>query len=445
MRRLFLATLSILLLSSCQRLGWGILLWSAEEPPIPSGTVLPVYIRSNIDQVWVVGVPGAYRNGREGIDKIEVPLAQFELAGSRRKAEKQAAAFARYALTYAETLQDGLPIREDPDNGARRVYRLRTGEIIKILARVEGNPAISATGDPLPGDWYRVLTAGGTTGYCFSYRLKLFEHSGGPVRAAETEERETEDPDLELLLSKTWSPEAYGVMLNNRRISLEDLSAHYGFFPGLDTGEARIYLPGTDRIFAYTGIRALGGRSWVFENGGRGPVLQAELRSETLLALQYNEEGGARRTLLFTALPQDVDDLILQETARRDGLFGNIYSRGPAFTSNNYGTINFRENKTFSWTGYDLLVPQVIPPQAAGGGSVAMDLFIAAGLQERYHGAFSLRFAGPDGPAGTRHFLYTLDAQGFRLEYVPETNLDGNLILRRTASPVVLYFFQAEP
>jgi hypothetical protein len=37
---------------SCERtLGWGMLLWSTEDPDIPSGTVLPVYIRSNIDHV----------------------------------------------------------------------------------------------------------------------------------------------------------------------------------------------------------------------------------------------------------------------------------------------------------------------------------------------------------------------------------------------------------
>jgi hypothetical protein len=53
-----------LLAGSCTRLlGWGVLLWSTDDPLIPSGTVLPVYMRSNIDQVWVVGIPEEYRTG----------------------------------------------------------------------------------------------------------------------------------------------------------------------------------------------------------------------------------------------------------------------------------------------------------------------------------------------------------------------------------------------
>jgi hypothetical protein len=38
----------------------------------------------------------------------------------------------------------GLPIREGPDSGSRRVYRLRAGEIIKVLSKSEGAPALPA-------------------------------------------------------------------------------------------------------------------------------------------------------------------------------------------------------------------------------------------------------------------------------------------------------------
>ncbi|MDR0316633.1 MAG: SH3 domain-containing protein, partial [Treponema sp.] len=77
--------------TSCARLGWGVLLWSTDEPPIPSGTVLPVYIRSNIDKVWVVGIPDVYRKNSGGLDKMEIPLSRFELVGSRKKARQRVA------------------------------------------------------------------------------------------------------------------------------------------------------------------------------------------------------------------------------------------------------------------------------------------------------------------------------------------------------------------
>ena len=435
--RLFFFLVAVMLLASCSRMGWGILLWSTDEPPIPSGAILPVYIRSNIDRVWVVGIPDIYKDGKGSLDKMEIPLSQFELAGSKSKARKRAADFAEYAPIYAENLQDGLPIRDNPDNGARRVYRLRTGEIIKILSIAKGNPPISTTGDPLPGEWYKVLTENGSTGYCFSYRLKLFEHFGGPLAAGPMVQEDIYDPDLDMLLSKTWSPETYAAMVNNRRLDLDELSRHWRFDPGVDTGIAHIYIPTVDRTFTHSGIRPDGPQAWSFE----GSTLQMNLRSDTILAVQFIENSGAMRTLLFVSLPADVDDLILQETARREVLFNAIYNQGPVFTSNNYGTIVFARNGGFTWTGFQLLVPHIISSEAQGSGTISMDLFLAPSLSDRYNGAFSLRFNGDPFPV---RFMYNLDAQGFRLEHVPETNLDEITVGRRASSPTVLYFFKDE-
>ena len=438
---LFFLFLILIVSCSCTRLlGHGVLLWSSEDPPVPSGTVLPVYIRSNIDQVWVVGIPKEFRIRESRIDKFEIPLSKLELVGSRRKALLRAEAFSAYALLYAETLQDGLPIRDSPDNSARRVYRLKVGEIVKILSPAEGISAVGATGDPLPGEWYRVLTEDGTTGYCFSYRLKLFEHEGGVLAAVRGEQVETEDPNLERLLSLTWYPESYGTMVNNQRIDITELSQSWRFDPGQETGIAVIKTKDVDRTFSYTKIRSTGTQSWTFE----GTQLQMNLRSENTLAVQFTEESGLLRTQLFVTLPAAVDDIILQETARRDTLYQTIYQQGPVYTSNNYGTISFREDGHFTWVGNRLLVPQVIPASALGSGSVDMRLFLSGALGERYAGAFTLRFDGVGGQGAEADFMYTLDSQGFRIEHVPATSLDGINVVRRASSPLVIYFFRTE-
>ena len=431
--------IACVLAASCSsRLGWGVLLWSLEDPVIPSGAVLPVYIKSNIDRVWVVGVPEGYR-GRGGADKIEIPLSRLELAGSKRRANRLAGLFAPYALAYAENLQDGLPVRDGPDNSARRVYRLRAGEIVKILSLEKGSPAISATGDPLPGEWYRVLTEDGTTGCCFSYRLRLFEHGGGQIAASAPAISETvEDPDLDMLMSKVWSPELYSTMINYQRIDLAALSLRWRFYPGQETGVARIFAPGIDRSFEYTAIRPDGRRAWRFE----GTSLLMQLRSDTTLAVQFSD-GGAMRTLLFVALPANVDDLIIQESARRERLYGAIYSQGPVFTSNNYGTIVFEKNGSFVWRGFDLLVPRYIGENIEGRGTVSMDLFLASDLEDRYNGAFTMRFANQGGGAtATLRCMYLLDNQGFRIEIAPDSSIDDVTVARRAASPMVLYFFR---
>jgi hypothetical protein len=448
---LFAVLLPLVLFGSCSGLlGWGVLLWSAENPPIPSGTILPVYIRSNIDKVWVAGIPEQYRQAGDPIDKFEVPLAQLEFVGQRQAAEKRAAAFSDFALLYAETLQDGLPVREIPDNSARRVYRLKQGQIIKILEQVEGNPAISTTGDPLPGDWFRVLTEDGITGYCFSYRLQIFEYTGGILSAGVTPQEEEEDPDLEMVLSRIWSPESYETMIQSGRIDTEELSKQWGFSPGQDLGLARIYMPGLDRTFSYTGIRAEGNRSWRFE----GASLQMSLRSDTTLAVRFTDPGGALQTLLFVALSMKVDNLIVQETGRREALFRNLYDHGPGFFSVNYGALRFSADGGFNWSGFNLLVPHIIPPGIPGKGVVDMGLFLGPSLSGRYDGAFTLRFDGiPEtvagdagGIAGTSalSFIYTLDDQGFRIEHVPAENLNGITVTRRAVSPTVIYFVRTE-
>jgi hypothetical protein len=375
------------------------------------------------------------------IDKFEIPLWQLELAGGKWAAQKRAGAYAEYALTYAETLQDGLPVREAPDNTARRVYRLRIGQIIKILSREEGNPAISTTGVPLPGEWYRVLTEDGIQGYCFSYRLKLFEH--GPdarkVTPAAVEE-EPEDPALELVLSKTWSPDWYGTMTASGRIDLEDLAKQWRFSPGHDLGLAHLYFPGIDRTFSYTSIRSMGNQNWHFE----GAPLEITLRSDSSLELRYDESGGAQKILRLVSLPADVDDLVVQETERRKALFLNLYDRGPVFYSANYGTLSFLEDGQFTWTDYYLLNSRIIPPAVLGSGAVSMGLYLDPSLEDRYDGAFSLLFRGIGNPGAVVHFMYTLDEQGFRIEYVPPENLDGVTIIRRGTAPLVIYFFKAE-
>ncbi|MDR2922003.1 MAG: SH3 domain-containing protein [Treponema sp.] len=436
-------------LAACSsRLGWGVLLWSIEEPSIPSGTVMPVYIKSNINKVWVVGLPDGWYGGKGAINKIEIPFSHFELAGSKRKANMRAREFSRYALVYAENLQDGLPIRDNPDNNARRIYRLKTGEIIKILSAAEGSPAIGSTGEPLPGEWFKVLTEDGSTGYCFSYRLKLFEHSGGQLAASRVIVNEkAEDPDLDMLLSKTWSPESYLTMVNSKRINLEDMSRQWRFDPGQETGLARIFVSGIDNSYAYNSIRPDGNRVWRFE----GTNLSMQLRSDTTLAVQFSEGSGGIRTLLFVSLPVSVDDLILQETARRERLYNEIYSQGPVFTSNNYGTITFMEGSlsvggsppagggTFTWQKFDLLIPQFIPENTEGNGTILIDLFLDAAFEGRYDGAFTLRFTNS---RTALHCMYSLDNEGFRIEIVPDSSIEDSTIVRRGASPMVLYFFR---
>jgi hypothetical protein len=251
---------------------------------------------------------------------------------------------------------------------------------------------------------------------------------------------EEEDPDLDMLLSQSWYPDWYGTMISSKRIALDDLEKRWRFTPSPDTGIAHIYLPTVDLSFSYTGIQSAGSRSWRFE----GAPLQMHLQSDTTLLVQYTENGGALRSVIFVSLPMELEDLIVQETERRVALFHNLYALGPVFQSTNYGNLSFAETGRFTWTGNNILIPQIIPASALGSGSISMGLFLGRDLEERYTGAFTLRFDGISGPGIAVHFMYTLDDQGLRIEYVPPDNLDGVTVIRRAATPTVIYFFKTD-
>ena len=413
------------------------MLWSVDDPHIDSGTVLPVYIKSNIEKLWVVGVPDAKGKSE---NKIEIPLTQLEFVGSKRKAEKRAFEFSQHAMTYAENLQDGLPIRDNTDNNSRRVYRLRLGEIIKILEIAKGNPPISTTGDPLPGDWYKVMTSDGIIGYCFSYRLRIFNQNEESVKQNQSAQKAPPDPELENLLAKTWSSDLYTHMINSRRYNITVLEKNYRFDPGYETGQARIILPDLEKQFTYEKLRADGERAWTFE----GTTLYMSLRTNTSLSVQFTDNNGMKRTISFISLPTQIDDLITQENARRENQFMTIYNQGPSFTSSNYGTITLLQTGDMQWTGYDLLVPHVVPSATSGSARINMDLYISQSYEEHYNGAFTLKFTDIR-QNNTLYFMYSIDSQGLRLEVVPDFGIEDDTVVRRAASPMVLYFFRDSP
>jgi len=424
-----------LVFTSCSRIGYGVLLWSTDDPHVDSGTVLPVYLKSNIQQLWVVGIPDSVRSDKDY--KLEVPLSQLQFFNTKRSASKWASNFSEYATAYAENLQDRLPIRDNTDNNARQIYRLRLGEIIKILGVARGIPPVGATGDPLPGSWYKVMTHDGVIGYCFSYRLRIFDNAEGSVNNEISLTRDTHDPELDLVLSKEWFTDSYAQMVNTRRINILEMEKRYRFEPGYETGIARVILPDMERHFNFQRILPSGELTWRFD----GTNLTMALRSNTTLQVQFTEPSGIRRILMFVTLTSDISDLIQQETLRRETQYRSLYTQGPVFSSNNYGTITLLQTGDFTWTNYDLLVPQLIPAATKGSGRIVMDLFIAPGYEEHFNGAFTLQFTDIRSN-NTLNFMYALDNQGLRMEVVPNVGIDDNTVMRRSTSPMVLYFFK---
>jgi len=410
------------------------LLWSIDNPDIPSGVVLPVQVRSNIEQAWVTVVPEEYQTEENQVAMVPLPHLEFFI--SKGSAERFAANFNNYALYYAETLQDGLPIRDKPENNARRTYRLKEREIIKILDIVEGIEAISSTGDPLEGNWYKVMTQSGSIGYCFSYRLNIFEHTTGYLGNEPVQIDTSEDSDLEIVLTRTWYPESYGTMINSGKLNLDLLSENYSFKPGIMDGRARIHLESGDDEFVYKTITKTGNLSWNFT----GTSLNVFLHSESILEVLWEDEGNAQKRETFVTLPLSVENIVRQEKERRQNLVQVLYARGPTFVSANYGALILRANGDFVWDELNLLPESIISKSTLGTGTLDMDYNVGGEMAERYSGALALRFNVISGARTSLVFAYTLDNQGLRMEYVPSDYVTGRTVNRRVSSPLVIYF-----
>jgi len=224
-------------LASCSRfMGYGMLLWDIPERDLRDGDILPVYIRSNISHTYAVSAP-------KSKDRFDIPLWQITPPASRRETKKTKFRYAEFLHRYASVKLDGLPIRAEPVNTARQVYRLRKGEIIKILYKGEGQ-AVMTGSDALEGNWLRVLTSSGTQGWCFSYNLELFEmQKGGEAAAGEGSGDEEKDDAFEKLAGTIWYPDYYRSMIREKRIDPIRMNAAYCFTVDAENRKVSLNLP----------------------------------------------------------------------------------------------------------------------------------------------------------------------------------------------------------
>ncbi len=423
-RFLLIMAMAGFLFSSCTGLiGYGVLNWSVPEQNLTAGDIVPVFIQSNIGKVYVVGV------GRGSGKRIELPLWQLTLHRSKSAAKKAAAALAEYRHSYATVKLDGLPIRAEPENTARQVYRLREAQKVKVLRKGEGSPVLAGN-SPLEGDWLEVMTDDGVVGWCFSYNLALFDErdGSGAIVAADA----GPDESLEILLSRGWYPDSYRTMIDSDRIDLDRMDPQWGFFVGKDTGIARIVSAEGLQSFPYSSIVKNSDGSYRFE----GSSLVVQVRRADSILVQYTDANGMPHADYYANLAAP-DSVIATEKERRAGILAKIRGAGPRFASGNYGVLQFLPGEKFLWSGYQLLTPSIIPSGAGAGGQVALRRFLDKSLEGEYDGAISFRF---ESSSAWITFLYDVSKEGLKLEFVSDSNIDDSIVKTRNLSPTVMFF-----
>ena len=415
-------------LASCSRfMGYGMLLWDIPERDLRDGDILPVYIRSNISHTYAVSAP-------KSKDRFDIPLWQITTPASRRETKKTKLRYAEFLHRYASVKLDGLPIRAEPVNTARQVYRLRKGEIIKILYKGEGQ-AVMTGSDALEGNWLRVLTSSGTQGWCFSYNLELFEmQKGGEAAPGEGSGDEEKDDAFERLAGTIWYPDYYRSMIREKRVDPIRMNAAYCFTVDAENQKVSLNLPERYGSWEYGAAMKTADGEYTFTDT---PV-KVSVR-DNYIAVTCADDAGRPRDYNFIALGDDVDiaALVAEEKERRGAEYARIAAAGPNFKSAAYGQLSLKRDGSFTWRGNRRLVPSLIAESAKGGGTVGIDYFIDASLSPQYDGVLSFSFEGMKAKV---NFLYKIESNGIRLEDAAEARFEGNTLVRRGASPLVIFF-----
>ena len=429
MKRIYLAIVFLfsLLLTSCSDkvMGYSVVLWTIPEQQLKSGDIVPVYIKSNISHVYVIGT----QNG----EKAELALWQLTEPVKKSKIKAVAAKYTENAATYASVKLDGLPCRAEPVNTAKQVYRLRKGEIIKILYKGKGQAPMAGK-NPLEGDWYRILTDDGTMGWCFSYNLNLYEtdENGQPVGGAEIVEEEEADDRWQVITGNVWYPDYFRTMIDGGNIDLGLIHPLYKFTIDEEAKKVSLNTASIHESWDYDGYT----KTDEYEYSLNGISLKIIYRRANYIVLRYTDSSGKPQDLNFVTIADNITDIVNAEKTRRQQAYMQIWSHGPIFSSSSYGKIEFTEDGSFKWTGYKLLVPSVIDAGTKNTGAASVKYSLSKDLAASYDGVLTMKF---DGMSREVNFLYKLESGALRLEDTTGANFTGSQITSRGVSPVIIY------
>jgi|GEM_PF-289856 len=451
-------------LSSCSRhFGWGVVLWTVTDGPIPAGSIVNIHIKSNIDKAYVISSLDGKRN-------IEVPFWQLDVFTTKGQARERVKQFGSNVSLYLIAGRDGLPVRKSAKGGADRVFRLRNGEPVKVLEKADGEK-VETGGTLLAGDWYYVLTNDGTKGYVFSNTMKLFDESKGVSLAAAVDaavKQDTAPVNIDFFFSHTWRPDYYEGMIASRRVDLDRFAARFGLFADSVHRQVRLELPETSQVFNYTKVQREG-RGYAFAGtplrisftdqshafaDWSGPLVVAddsapadaadqaaaqtadansaddqarldeaarfssEMDRNAVSSAAAGEQAVPGETAqgsvlptqaAFVVLSADIRTVLSDENLREQRLLFDFLENGSRWRLESGAELDFMANGHFSMDNASSFPQGYLPAAFAGAASVSGELssrlYLSSELASQWKGSFSMR-SDTDKTGTWAHFVY---------------------------------------
>jgi hypothetical protein len=419
--------LLLLALTSCgpRAVAWGVLLWGDLAGPFASGSVVAITRDSQISETYLVAVKGERQTREFTKGRVRKFVKRAEAAAA---AETLKPWLATWGFSRKED-PPPLPIREEANAGSKTVYRLRFGQLVKVVGRSAERVEVK----PYTDYWYEVATEDGYGGWCFGHFLKVFTAEGEP--AAEQERLLSEDDTLARILGTTWRPDFFRKMINDGRIDLGSFREDVGLFPDPDNHTFRLVLTRETMEFPYQRIERSGTTTYAMV----GSDLRITVLDEERISVSYLD-GDQQAGGLYASLKEDVADVIAGELQRRQNFFDRLRSAGATLTSSSYGVIRLQAGMRFTWQGFDRLVPSLIDAKAKGAGRVDFPYHVGKELAGQYDGVITLQF---DDGGTEASFLVKNAAGGVRLTALGRDAFEELDAVRVGISPAVIFFSQS--
>lgn len=408
-----------LLSVSCGKkyIGYGVLLWSPNEEILQTGATLPIISESKLNDTYTV-------QKSDSKEQIELPKWRLDVFETEEEAGKNGETVAQYKTIFAHNLKDGLLIRETPDVTSNRVYKMKRGQIIKIIGRTDKMAEVGQ----YTGFWYKVLTEDGIKGYCFDHYLDIFDSSIPPEKQVNP---------AEVLMRKAFSqnyhPASFTTMLKHSSIILSYFKPEIGIFPDIENKSIKVTTNSFTKTFSWDELVLIDKRT--FELGDSG--FEISVISDNHIRVVYPYEGTKMRGDYYVI--DNMDEIIAAEMDRREELYQQLMNETKPYESSAYGSITFFGGRDFRWQNYERLVPQIIPQDAGETGKISFDTFISPDIETDSDGVLTFIFNSGTGKEYI-YFLYTLSEGKLKLTYIPSTYISEHLVKRVTSSPLILAF-----
>lgn len=462
--------LSILVLAACSggKLGYGVVLWAPSKSSVKTGQIVTVKQQSTINNTYSILVSG---------NTITVPNWRVKLFKGEQKAINFSLAYSQMVPMFAKATVNGVIIRQKPNAGSTQIYRMRQGQVIKVIAKEPKKVTV----DGVDGHWYQVLTGDGVLGYSFGSNLSVYNP------AVETQKQVSAGQQLlDKVLSTTYRPQYFKQMISTNQIDLSRFGAKYGFFANAKAKQLKIVMPDYSLRFTYSGITKRATGDYAFN----GTPVEMIIKSPDKIQLLYSDSKGNQYDKVFVHVKQDIGYLVEKEKNRRLQIYSSFLDKAP-YASSYYGKIALGPNMGFTWTGYSRLVPNIIPTGAGPTGVVKFPLFLSPNLQGSYSGAITFVFgakpatdnllfppstssntdlaslspvapgnspkdsvssgraalslapSGQGSSSSGKHtvsFLYSFTANGVKLTYVPQSDINKDIVTNVSSTPLVIVF-----